>query len=126
MSVEIDLYAHLSIYAGLTALIDSRIYPLKAPQEVTVPYCVYQIISEQRFYSHGGFSNLSRLRMQISAYGNTELQVSQVAEQVIMSMEAWPSANANVQASQQENTFNAYEDITGLFYMPIDFFVFYG
>jgi hypothetical protein len=41
-------------------------------------------------------------------------------------MEAWPTANANVQAVFYENELDVYEDATGLFHIPVDFFIYYG
>lgn len=45
MSVEEALVAHLASAAGLTALIDGRIYPVQLPQTVALPALTYQRIS---------------------------------------------------------------------------------
>jgi hypothetical protein len=47
-SLEKGLHTYLSSSAGsaLTALISTRLYWLTAPNRVTKPYCVYQIIGD--------------------------------------------------------------------------------
>lgn len=123
--IEEDLYSYLSTYAGLVALVDTRIYPLVGPQKVTAPYCTYQKISPGRMYSHSGFSGLSKPRMQVSCYGSTYAQVKAVAAQVIAAVEAWPGAS-NIQAAFVENELDMYDPETGLYHVPVDFFVQYG
>ena len=125
MGIESDLYGYLSTYAGLTALISTRIYPLVAPQNVTKPYCTYQKISLERKYSHGGYSGLQRPRLQVSCYAETYEQSRAVADQVIAALEAWPGA-ANIQAVFIENEIDLYDPDTGLQYIPVDFFCYYG
>lgn len=125
MGVESDLYGYLSTYAGLTALISTRIYPLVAPQNVTKPYCTYQKISLERKYSHQGFSDLQRPRLQVSCYGETYGQARTVADQLIVALEAWPGA-ANIQAVFVENEIDLYDYDTGLHYTPVDFYCYYG
>ena len=125
MSVEADLYAYLSTYAGLTELVGTRVYPLVAPQAVKESYCTYQKISPGRKYSHGGFSNLSRPRIQVNCYATTYAQAKAIAVQVIAAVEAWPGAS-NIQAAFVENEIDMYDPDTELYQVPVDFFVYYG
>jgi hypothetical protein len=125
VSIESDLYSYLSTYAGLIPLVGDRIYPLVAPQSVQAPYCTYQKISSGRQYSHSGFSNLSRPRMQVSCFAPTYLQAKAVAIQVIAAIEAWPGSGS-VQAAFTENEQDLYDPDTKLYYIPVDFFVYYG
>lgn len=124
--IEEDLYSQLSTYEGLTALVKTRIYPLVAPQTVQVPFCVYTKISNERQYSHGGFSNLERVRMQVSCYAETYAGTRAVVAQVIAAIAAWPAVNAKVQAALQENEVDFYDDGTQLYHLPVDFFIWYG
>lgn len=126
MSIEEDLYAYMSTYAGLTELVGTRIYPLVAPQNVQKPYCTYQKISTGRQYSHSGYSGLQRPRMQVSCYAETYSQAKAVAAQVVAAVEAWSAANARVQAALQENEQDFYDEETKLYYVPVDIFCYYG
>ena len=127
MSFPADvLYSYLSTHVGLSALVGTRIYPVDALEQGAKPYCVYAVISEIRHYSHGGYSNLSEYRIQISCYGDTNASARAVVAQVIAALEAWPSVNPNVQKSFFENDFFIYEPETELHHIPVDFMVGYG
>ena len=120
------LYSYLSNYAGLKALVGTRIYPAPAPEQCSKPYCAYMVIDEIRYYSHGGYSNYSEYRIQISCFGETRASAQAVADQVILAMEAWPGANSDIQKSFFEGGFSIYEEITELHHIPCDFIVAYG
>ena len=47
MSIEADLFSHLSSDAGVSALVDARIYPLLMPQDSTTPAIVYTIVNNR-------------------------------------------------------------------------------
>jgi hypothetical protein len=132
VSIETDLHSHLAAYAGLTALVGTRIYPLKAKSDAATPYCVHQIISDVRQYSHSGFSGLSRYRVQVSCYGeDTEAAsgyatVKAVAAQVVAAMEAWHTSNAKVQSCLCEDGPDDYNEATEACHIPLDFIVWYG
>lgn len=54
--------------SGLGALLGGtgaamRIYPVRAPQKVTKPFLVWEVVSEPRFYAGGGYAGLSRARV---------------------------------------------------------------
>lgn len=125
MSIETELYTYLSTYAGLTALVSTRIYPLVAPQKIQEPYCTFQKISSSRQYSHGGYSGLQRPRMQVTCYAPTYEAAKAISVQVIAAVEAWPGA-ANIQATFVENETDLYNPDTELYQVPVDFFCYYG
>lgn len=130
MSLQSDLYSHLSTYAGLTALVDERIYPLVAPQGAAYPHCVYSIVSNVRSYSHGGYSGLDRVRVQISCYAQDSStgagydMAKAVAAQVIAALENWN--NVRVQAARPENEVDLYDAQAEAHYVPVDVFVWYA
>ena len=45
MELEESIYSYLSNYAGLTALVDKKIFPLIVPENVILPAVIYQQIS---------------------------------------------------------------------------------
>lgn len=75
MSVlEEGLTAYLKAYAGLTALVGSRIYPVKFPQTTTMPCVVFQRIDTPRELTHdssGAAGDLAHPRFQIEAWSET-------------------------------------------------------
>jgi hypothetical protein len=54
-----------------TALGHSRVYPLRAPQNATTPFVVYQRINSDRWRSVNAPSGVAQVTMQIDVYANT-------------------------------------------------------
>lgn len=125
MSFRSDLYSRLAGYAGLTALVDYRIFPAKAGPTATTPYCTYQIIHPQRFYTHQGFTGLVRYRVQISCLADDPDTARDVATQVVAAMEGWPAANSSVGSCFHDGDFDDHDELTERYHVPIDFLVHY-
>lgn len=104
MSLKTSLYSYLSTYAGLTALVGTRIYPSgDVPQSPIVPYCIYSRPNSERTYSHQGYSSLNEDNVQINCYNTTTAGVEAIEAQVIAAIEAWPAADSDVQAAFIQN-----------------------
>lgn len=80
--IEQALYSYLSNYAGLTALVSTRIYPDVCPQEPTLPYVVFQKIHDQPGYVMGGETGISDAVFQFDAVSTSSLEAKNVAEQL--------------------------------------------
>ena len=126
MGLTTDFYTRLTTYAGLTALISTRVYGGdNAPDKATKPYCVYSQVSAGRKYTHGGYAGIQRPRMQVNCYAETYEVAKEVAAQVTAALESWSVANVQVGAAFQDNEVDLYEKDTGLYVVPVDFFVWY-
>lgn len=119
--VEELLYSCLKNCAGLSALVGDRIYPVRAPQGVTAPFCVYTKISNNRQYAMGGYANVQRHRFQVSCYGATYSSAKNVAAQVTAALEAWVANE--IKAAFAINEIDMYEKDTGLYHIPVDFYI---
>jgi gamma-glutamyltranspeptidase len=75
MSVlEEGLTAYLKAYAGLTAKVGQRIYPVKFPQSTTMPCVVFQRIDTPRELTHdsaGATGDLAHPRFQMEVWAET-------------------------------------------------------
>jgi hypothetical protein len=62
--------AHLAGYSGVSALVSTRVYPQKAPQDVVSPYIVFQKISDVEALTkpENATLRLKRARIQVDAY----------------------------------------------------------
>jgi hypothetical protein len=69
--MEESLVALLLAHAPLAALTGTRIYWLRAPQNVAAPYVVLQTVSAIPDVSHSGPSGLVAGRVQADCYGLT-------------------------------------------------------
>jgi len=80
MSIQSDLYAHISSDAGLTALVSDRVYPVKAPQEPSYPLVSYSMISGQPQNTLDGTGSLNNSLFQFDVYADTYAEALSVAD----------------------------------------------
>jgi hypothetical protein len=66
------IYTILSTNAGVSALIGTRIYPLKIPSNPTYPLITYQLISQPQVHTMDN-KHYSNSRMQVDAWATTFL-----------------------------------------------------
>lgn len=71
MVIETALMTYLLAQSGITSLVSTRIYFVRAPQDVTAPYLVVNKISGTREQSHEANTHLAHPRFQLSAFGAT-------------------------------------------------------
>lgn len=83
---------------NLTALVDARIYPVIAPQNVLRPYVVFRRSAAERESAFGGDIGLVKTSYQISAYATDYILVRDVARQIRAAMQRWnnPSGNPEI------------------------------
>lgn len=83
--IEEGLYSYLTTYAGLTALISTRVYAFRIPQGGTLPCLTFQRISTQRTHSHdtsGTGNDLARPRFQFDAWATTYASAKAINDQL--------------------------------------------
>jgi hypothetical protein len=109
--VEATLYSYLSTYAGLAALVSTRIYPMQLPQNVVLPACTYQKISGARTHSSSGTSILARPRVQIDTWATTYTDAKAVAAQVRLALDGH-HGTGSAWASILDNEIDDYDPVT--------------
>lgn len=87
--LEEAIVSYLSGYSGLTSLVSTRVYPMRAPQSVTVPYVLVQRISTPRMLTQdmsGATGTLAHPRIQIEGWAETYLAAKAITDQVRAAM----------------------------------------
>jgi hypothetical protein len=74
--------AYLEAYAGLTALISTRIYPEELPQGCTLPAVVYILVSDVKDHFLTGQATLEQPIYQLSVFASTKTAAKNVANQL--------------------------------------------
>ncbi len=75
------IFTKLSTDGGISAITSTRVYPIKLPQQPTLPALTYRIITEPQVHSmEGTFSQNARL--QIDCWAETFLAAHELAEAV--------------------------------------------
>lgn len=97
MSIDSAIYTRMSGFAGLSALVSTRIYPAgDVPQNATYPLCTYSQISGVRGYVMGGQSEFVDARFQVDSWGETSISVRAVAEQVRLGLSTYHGTSDSV------------------------------
>lgn len=93
MTIEATLFTRLSGFAGLNALVASRIYPLVAPEGATYPLLVYQRISTQpRESCMVADVGIVRSRVQFTAWAETFKAARAVLDQVRQALQRYSAS----------------------------------
>ncbi len=124
MSFEADLYSRLSGDSEVVTLVDTRIYPLVAPQGTSRPYCVYLTLSKPNTYSHSGFGEISQIKIQVSCYADTYQTAKDVANAVTAALKTWPGSQG-AQAVFRSNEHDLYDKDNNLYHVPVEFLIIY-
>lgn len=113
--LEEAVYSRLSGFAGLTALVSTRISPVEIPQDAALPAVVYQRISGIRNYAMGNQTPLVRARIQVTSWAESYSGVKAVAEQVRLALSNWHGTAAGVTIDWTEmlDDTDLFEDRTG-------------
>ena len=82
MSANKIVYNILSNNAALTALISTRLNPVRIPQESAFPAVSYQLVSEVPNPTKSGHSRTEFARVQVNAYGLTLSSADSVASAI--------------------------------------------
>ena len=117
MTFAETLYSYLTGYAGIAALVMARVYPLKLPQNPTLPALTYQRVSDAPEYSHDpGASHMPRV--QVTCWAATYGGVEALTTQVNLASEAWHVAMGG--AAFVENIIDLSDPETGVYQVAVD------
>lgn len=122
---EEALYSRLSGFAGITALCSTRIFPVKIPDNTTMPCLSYHRISGSRIESMTGSSALVYARFQIDCWGRKYSDVKALAEQVRLALEGYKGtiAGVTIYGVNYLGDLDLYEDDSQTFRVLTEFLV---
>ena len=120
--VEEALFTRLSGFAGLTALVAARIYPVMLPQDVVLPAVSYRRIAGSRTSAMGSDTGLAHPRFEVNAWSQDYLTAKQVKEQLRAALQRWRGTVSGVEIL---DTFilgerDDYEPTTLTYQIPLD------
>ncbi len=73
----------------LAPLVNDKFYPMKAPQNATLPYCVYFEIDSHAERHMSGAGGLSQARYQINTYAAGYLVMRVIADHIRMRVDGY-------------------------------------
>lgn len=122
--IEDLIYSRLSGFAGLAALVDDRIYPGEAPQNVATPYIVYRLVTDETPQPQQviGQTDLIRGRYQFDAFAPKRDAANAVRLQIRQALKRWATAGPPVvQVAFALTSVDLPEPATGLHNCSSDF-----
>ena len=128
MSFETDLYAVLSVDAGLVALVGDRIEPSHSGAPIPdvngeiQPYVVYTPIFNEERYDLDGEGGLARVRLQVDCWAQHHDTAAEVARAVIAAI---PVTGFPLHRTDHSNQDLGFEEGTRLYRRLIEFAVFH-
>ena len=93
--LETVLYTRLANYAGLTALVSTRVYPLRLPQNPTLPAVTFQRITGSREHGMTADHGMAHPTLQVDSWGETYASARAVAVQVRTALSRWSDATTD-------------------------------
>lgn len=132
MSVQSELYSRLSGTTDLTAIVGTRIFPIKAPQDTKMPYVVYQRISGVPVHAMSADADVVHSRFQVTCVADSVAGsngTNAVAKQVKASLSRWSKSTGNPEILEvfTDNEIDLWRDIdasdVGAYQTALDFIV---
>lgn len=100
LSLGASLFAALTADDGITALVETRVFPDEMPQDETVPALVYTVITDPKASSLTG-ATLRHARVQIDCYARTLKEAGAVQVEVERVMGAMNTPSPGLSAVQE-------------------------
>ena len=123
--LEEAVYSRLTGNAGVSALVSTRVYPNKIPQEAALPALAYQRISARRVKAHAAPTGLARVRVQVTCVSRSYSEVKALAAAVRTAMQGVMGSVGGVtlQGSWLETDADEYGDAETLHSVRQDYMI---
>ncbi|RLA58684.1 MAG: hypothetical protein DRQ89_15090 [Epsilonproteobacteria bacterium] len=110
--IEHFIFALLDADVPLTALIDSRIYPVQVPQNGTFPCAIYSVDEDEAEKSYDGQGTFQRVNFEIDAWADEHADAISTGAAVQTAMKNYRGTLAGVQVDTIyiESVITVYED----------------
>ena len=119
---ETNLIPWLMSQSSLTALVNNRVYPAKAPDGCARPYIVWRLITGTSDYSHDGPS-FREYRIQFSIFSETYAAAANIREVLLTLLDGKRHSIAGLTELTVflASTAHLYETDTKLHHLAVDF-----
>lgn len=109
----------------LTALVSSRIYPLRLPHGVDLPALTYRLVSAPRDQTQDGPSGLTMARVQVSAWATDYDQAKAIATAVRQGVQGYRGElqGVRVDSIRMINETDLDDPEPGIYQIAMDFAV---
>ena len=117
------LRARVLADTGVAALLGTRLYAMRLPENVVLPAATFQRISSRYIGAHNGPSGVAAMRYQFTAFAMSYNEAVELADAMRVALDGWHSPAAglnNIQAAYAEGELDLYEPETARYFVPLD------
>ena len=111
------LYSHYTSHPGLSALVGTRVYPLRVPQNPTLPAVTYQRSGGSNEDTHDQ-STAHSPRIQFTCWAATYIEAEALALQVEAASRTWHDAQGG--AAHPNEPIDMSDPETGVYQIVVD------
>jgi hypothetical protein len=94
--MEAGIYSRLVAYAGTTALVGTRVYPIQAPQNPTYPFIVYTRTDTSPVTSLIDDTTLNSAFLSVDSYAATFSEVKALRNQILLALKRYHGTSGGV------------------------------
>jgi hypothetical protein len=122
------IYSLLTANSGVTALVGTKIRPMKAAQSDSYPYVIYESISTPSLQTKDGNSGWYKMRFQLSMLATSLSSVQSIATAIRNALDGQNGtiATYTVQAitfEDERDIFNDNSAVDGVYMLQQDYFI---
>ncbi len=131
-ALDAGIYTYLKTVTGITSLVgtgnNARIYPLKLPQNPTLPAIVFTKISEQHVECMTGSAGLAMARIQFDCWAENKDQAEDLSEALRQALQGYKGSmgSVTVQGVHFMNEMDDFEQGIDDFRIIVDFEIGYS
>jgi len=131
LTIEEGIYYHLANTIAVSNIVGTRIYPLKLPQNPTLPALTFQLITPMSIIAHDGKSGTAQSRYQITGFADDPDSVRDLMEKVRICMDGYKGTIGGadtivVQAMLPEGGYENHDPITNRYMRARDYMIWYA
>jgi len=127
--IEEEIFARLNTYAGVSALVSGRIYPIHLPQNPTYPCVVYTRIANEHINNLDGSAGLSKPWIQIDAWADDPMEARDIGEQIRLGLQGYsgsPASGVKIHGVELDSDRETYEYEVMKYRHSADYFVWHS
>lgn len=126
-SVEAAIYSGLTGHAGLSALVSTRVYPMRKPQAIAYPAITFGRVTTTREHTITNVAQVAEGRFQFDVWAETYDETVAITEELLEAIRALASVSGiTVYERTVEDEGDMFEPEVELFRRSIEATILYG
>jgi hypothetical protein len=129
MTIEADLRTHLVNDSDVSAIVGSRVYPMRLPQGFDLPAISYQRVSGDRSKDLQGSTGHTEPRIQIDCWAKSYGEIKNLAEKLRLSLDRFTGdlgGGQYVHHVSLEGERDMFEEETEILHVSQDYMISYN